>query len=61
MTVSMTQAVETRYATIDDASEISSLLRQTIQISNAQDYPAIAIDRVLENLSPENVCQLIDG
>ena len=56
----MAEPIEIRRATADDAPAISTVVMNTIRISNSQDYPASVIERVVSNFSPEAVCQLID-
>jgi N-acetylglutamate synthase-like GNAT family acetyltransferase len=46
-----------RRATADDAAAISALVRRTLQISNAGDYPADAIAFVVANFAPDKVAQ----
>lgn len=57
----MCTMTDVRYAILNDAPELSSLVQQTIRISNGQDYPKRVIDRVTDNFSLQNVCQLINS
>lgn len=57
----MTDEIEIRCAIGSDASLISDLVRNTIRISNAADYPASVIERVVDNFSADAILKLMDS
>ncbi|WP_313197525.1 GNAT family N-acetyltransferase [Rhizobium sp.] len=51
----MIEPFEIRHASYDDAETISALVRHTIRISNATDYPAVVIDRLVGNFTADAI------
>lgn len=45
----------------EEANEISSIVNDTIRISNSKDYPPELIESVVANFSPEAVRKLMDS
>ena len=55
----MEPVLHIRPAETSDADQISALVQRTIRISNAKDYSAAVIDRVVANFSPDAVQTLL--
>ena len=46
-----------RNATADDVPVISDLIRRTVRLSNARDYPAEIVELIVANFAPDKVAQ----
>jgi GNAT superfamily N-acetyltransferase len=55
----MSRDLTLRTAVEADAAEISRLVRETIRVSNALDYPEAVIERLVAAFSPEAVAALM--